>query len=59
MCYIFAVYVRISVNSFHGRIRDIYLESKYLAERDHSLINIISLHLLRGTEENHEELPPE
>jgi len=59
MCYIFAVYVRTSGCSFHGRISGIYLGGKYLAERDHGLVNIIALHLLRGTEENHEELPPE
>jgi hypothetical protein len=50
MCYIFTVYVGISVNSFHGRISDIPLGGKYLAGRDHGLINVISLNLLRGTE---------
>jgi len=54
MCYIVVVYVCISVNRFHSRISDISLGGKYLAERDHGLINIISLHLLRGTEENYE-----
>ena len=44
----------ISFNTFYGRISDISLGGKYLAERDHSLINVISLHLLRGTEENYE-----